>query len=160
MKPSVRLELQRTSDAASIPRPAEIRGWIEAAVAASAHGDGRACDIVVRVVDEQESRDLNRRYRGTDRPTNVLAFADGTGAMPGLPATPRRTLGDLAICGPVVEREAREQGKAAAAHWAHLLVHGTLHLLGYDHQTPEDAREMERLETSILTSRGLGDPYA
>jgi probable rRNA maturation factor len=160
MKASVRVELQRAGDVASLPRPSEIRRWIEAAVEASSDSGPRACDVVVRVVGEQESRDLNNRYRGADKPTNVLAFPADASAIPGLPAESRRMLGDLAICGAVVEREAVEQGKTAAAHWGHLLVHGTLHLLGYDHQTPAEAREMERLEASILAARGFGDPYA
>ena len=160
MTASVRVELQRATEVASLPELSEIRRWIEAAVEASADGDGRPCDIVVRVIDEPESRDLNHRYRGKDRPTNVLAFPADLSVIPGLPRSRRRTLGDLAICGPVVEREAAEQGKAPAAHWGHLLVHGTLHLLGYDHQTRTEAREMERLEGGILAARGIGDPYA
>jgi probable rRNA maturation factor len=159
-KATVKVELQRASDAVSIPESAEIRRWIEAAVGACSDEGFRAFDIVVRVVDEQESRDLNSRYRGKDSATNVLAFPADNAAIPGLPAGSRRALGDLAICGPVVEREAGEQGKSAAAHWGHLLVHGTLHLLGYDHQTDADAREMERLEAGILAGRGVGDPYA
>ena len=159
MTASVRVELQRASEVASLPEPSEIRRWIEAAVEASGDGGSRPCDIVVRVVDEQESRDLNYRYRGKDRPTNVLAFPADRGVIPGLRASRRRTLGDLAICGPVVEREAAEQGKAAAAHWGHLLVHGTLHLLGYDHRTQVEARAMERLEAGILAGCGIGDPY-
>ena len=136
-----------------------MRAWVEAAITASATG-GSAFAVVVRIVDEQESRMLNHRFRGKDTPTNVLAFPADEAAIPGLPARARRQLGDLAICGPVVEREAREQGKDAAAHWGHLLVHGTLHLLGYDHQMQADAARMERLEAQILGARGLPDPYA
>lgn len=156
----VHVELQRACEVGSVPAPGEIRAWIEAAVdAAGAWDDRRDCEIVVRVVDEQESRDLNNRYRDKDRPTNVLAFPSCDAALPGLPPGPRRALGDLAICGPVVEREALEQGKPASAHWGHLLIHGTLHLLGYDHRTDAEAAEMERLEVRILADRGFADPY-
>ncbi|MEX2125556.1 MAG: rRNA maturation RNase YbeY [Woeseia sp.] len=161
MKATVNVELQRACDVASLPDLDDIRGWIEAAIRWSNDEDGRACDIVVRVVDEQESRDLNNRFRHKDKATNVLAFAAAdSSAAAGRPRRSRRTLGDLAICGPVVEREAREQGKSAAGHWGHLLIHGTLHLLGHDHRTAEEAAEMERLETRILADRGFADPYA
>jgi probable rRNA maturation factor len=115
----------------------------------------------VRIVDERESRALNYRFRGKDRPTNVLAFpaADGDG-IAGLPDDDtERALGDLAICGPIVEREAREQGKKPRDHWAHLLVHGTLHLLGHDHESENEAEAMERLEAEILAARGIDSPY-
>jgi probable rRNA maturation factor len=137
-----------------------MRRWIEAAIDATNDNDKRACDVVVRIVDEGESRELNYRYRDRDGATNVLAFPVEEGAIPGLPPTRRRTLGDLAICGPVVEREALEQGKPAAGHWGHLLVHGTLHLLGYDHKTGAEAAEMERLEARIMADHGFDDPYA
>lgn len=156
------MELQRACEVDSIPEPAEIQRWIEAAVDASGRrcDDGRDCEIVVRIVGEEESRDLNNRYRRKDSATNVLAFPASEQPVPGLPAEPRRALGDLAICGPVVEREALEQGKPVDSHWGHLLIHGTLHLLGYDHQTEAQAAEMERLEVRIMAHRGFGDPYA
>lgn len=162
---TVNVELQQACDVGSIPEPAEIRRWIEAAIRAAARHasdgkDGRDCDIVVRIVDEEESRDLNNRYRHKDTATNVLAFPAGEGATPGLPPEPRRHLGDLAICGTAVEREALEQGKPVGSHWGHLLIHGTLHLLGYDHQTDAEAAEMERLEVQIMTDHGFDDPYA
>jgi probable rRNA maturation factor len=111
-------------------------------------------DLAVRVVGAAESRRLNRRYRRRDRPTNVLSFpatvaqADGT-----------RPLGDLVICAPVVAREARAQDKALAQHWAHMIVHGTLHLLGYDHERLDDARRMERYEVGVLRTLGYPNPY-
>ena len=120
-----------------------------------------ASTIVVRVVDERESRELNQRSRQMDKPTNVLAFpAAVRGNCPAFRRDREGRSGDLAICGTVVEREAREQGKTPAGHWGHLLVHGTLHLLGYDHRTPAEAREMESLEVRILADRGFADPYA
>jgi probable rRNA maturation factor len=159
VKQQVKVELQRGCDVGSLPEEAEIRRWIEAAVRASECHATRGLEVVVRVVDEQESRDLNNRYRQKDRATNVLAFAADPGSFQGRPPTRRIPLGDLAICGPLVEHEAREQGKNPVGHWGHLLVHGTLHLLGYDHRTEAEAREMEQLETRILAERGFEDPY-
>jgi probable rRNA maturation factor len=159
VKRKVNLELQEACSVASRPDTGEMRRWIEAAIDASNLSDERACDVVVRIVDEGESRDLNCRYRNRDRATNVLAFPAEESAVPGLPPTRRKQLGDLAICGPVVEREALEQGKPAAGHWGHLLVHGTLHLLGYDHDTEDEAAEMERLEARIMADHGFDDPY-
>lgn len=160
MKRKINLEVQRACSVASIPETDEMRRWIEAAVNATNGDDRRACDVVVRIVDELESRNLNHRYRQKDTATNVLAFPAAGGAIPGLSPSRRRSLGDLAICGPVVEREALAQGKPAAGHWGHLLVHGTLHLLGYDHRTEGEAAEMERLEARIMADRGFGNPYA
>jgi probable rRNA maturation factor len=157
----VNVELQQACDVGSVPEPAVIRRWVEASIrAADCEGDdGRDCEIVVRIVDEEESRDLNNRYRRKNAATNVLAFPANEAALRGLPPEARRALGDLAICGPVVEREAIEQGKPVGSHWGHLLVHGTLHLLGYDHQTDAEAAEMERLEVQIMADQGVDDPY-
>jgi probable rRNA maturation factor len=160
VKRQVKVEVQQGSGVASVPDAGEMRCWIEAAIEAGSVGDRRDCDVVVRIVDEAESRDLNRRYRNRDSATNVLAFAAGEIPLPGLPPPRRRVLGDLAICGPLVEREAAEQGKPVASHWGHLLVHGTLHLLGFDHGTEDEAAEMEQLETRIMAERGYDDPYA
>ncbi len=115
---------------------------------------GDRCDLSVRVVGSAESRRLNKRYRNKDKSTNVLAFPYG----PGAPVA-RRLLGDLVVCAPVVAREAREQGKSRQAHWAHMIVHGTLHLLGYDHLQPRDAARMERREIAVLKSLGYANPY-
>lgn len=115
-------------------------------------------ELSVRLVDKEEMRALNRDYRNKDKPTNVLSFP--AGAMRGLPAEAGRVLGDIVICAPLVGDEAARQGKALGDHWAHMLVHGTLHLLGYDHDSDTEAVEMEALETQILTSNGLKDPYA
>jgi len=127
-----------------------IAGWIRAAL------EGRAenAEISVRLVDEDEGRALNFRYRGKDHATNVLSFPAGDTGM----VTPR-PLGDLVICAPVVAREAEQQGKPADAHWAHLCVHGVLHLLGYDHQQAPATLEMETLEVAILARLGYQDPY-
>jgi probable rRNA maturation factor len=112
-------------------------------------------EVVVRITDEAESRRLNHDYRGKDRPTNVLSFP-----FEPVPEVDLEHLGDLVICAPVVAREATEQGKPAEAHWAHMVVHGMLHLQGYDHETEADADEMEALETDILVGLGYPAPYA
>ena len=125
-----------------------LRRWAQAAV-----GTRVGAALAIRVVGTAEGRRLNRVYRGRDRPTNVLSFdTDGCTAAAGL-------LGDLAICAPVVAREAREQGKALRAHWAHMVVHGTLHLLGFRHGRPREAEVMEAREKTILATLGYGDPY-
>ena len=161
MSARVNVELQVACRTDTIPHENDIRGWIEDALRASGNVPEGEYEVVVRVVDERESRALNYRFRRQDKPTNVLAFPAGDGAQGGGPAgTPELSLGDLAVCAPVLEREAREQGKSPAAHWGHLLVHGTLHLLGYDHQDAAEAARMERLETSILAAHGIADPYA
>ena len=137
-----------------LPAAASFRKWAAAAFADRA---GEA-DLAIRVVDEEEGRSLNRQYRGKDHPTNVLSFP---AELPeGLPEGIRLPLlGDLVICAPVVEREAREQGKPLAAHYAHLTVHGLLHLLGWDHENDRDAERMEQRERQILATLGIGDPY-
>ena len=137
-----------------LPAAVSFRRWVAAALA----GRIREADLAIRLVDANEGRALNRHYRGKDYATNVLSFpAD----LPeGLPEGVRLPLlGDLVLCAPVIEREAREQGKALAAHYAHLTVHGTLHLLGWDHADDVEAEAMERLEREILAGLGIDDPY-
>lgn len=141
-------EIQYALPRAGLPAPAQFRRWL-----AAIDAEGR-CSIVVRIVDEAESAELNLTYRGRPGATNVLSFPFE--APPGLELP---HLGDLAICAPVVAREAREQGKAPEAHWAHMLVHGTLHLQGYDHENEAEARVMEALETEILARLGYPNPY-
>lgn len=111
-------------------------------------------ELTIRIVDIEESQQLNHDYRGKDKPTNVLSFPFE--APPGIELD---LLGDLIICRQVVEKEAIEQDKPQQAHWAHMVVHGTLHLLGYDHIDDDEAEEMESLETEILQSMGFEDPY-
>jgi len=145
------LDLQIASRAKDIPARADFLRWAGAALA----GRRKKTALTVRVVGAPESRGLNATYRGKDRPTNVLSFPFQ--APPGIEPPP--LLGDLVICASVVNREARSQGKAAEAHWAHMVVHGVLHLLGYDHRDDEEAAVMEGLEKRVLAGLHFPDPY-
>ena len=145
------LELQKAARAQDLPQRADFRRWAEAALA---DRSGRA-ELVIRIVGRREAAELNRRYRNKRGPTNVLSFP--WEAPPGAESD---LLGDLVICAPVVRQEAAERGKEARAHWAHLVVHGVLHLLGHDHQVESEAAAMESLETRILCALGFPDPYA
>ena len=138
------LSVQYACKDPALPSRPLIRRWVRASV------DG-AAEVTVRFVEAEEGRLLNRNYRGKDAPTNVLSFAYGT--------TPALA-GDLVICLPVVLREAQEQGKSAEAHFAHLIVHGMLHLCGYEHETgAADAERMEAKEQEILARLGYPNPY-
>lgn len=137
-----------------VPAAVSFRRWVAAAL----DGRIREADLAIRIVGSREGRALNRHYRGKDSATNVLSFpAD----LPeGLPAGVRMPLlGDLVLCAPVVAREAKEQRKPLAAHYAHLTVHGVLHLLGWDHGDEVEAEAMEQLERGILARLGVADPY-
>ena len=138
---------------AGIPSATSFRLWVEAALRGAKRR--RAAELSIRLVGIDEGRALNRDYRGKDYATNVLSFEAGLPPELKLPL-----IGDMAICAPVVAREAAEQGKLARDHWAHLTVHGTLHLLGYDHLVEAEAEAMEALETRILAALGIADPYA
>lgn len=150
---SLELDIQNPEAYTTIPAEADLLRWAQAAWSADAEAG-----VVVRIVNEAESQELNRAYRGKDYPTNVLSFPYD---VPPIPEDDDdiEYLGDLAICLPVVEREAAAQGKTATQHWAHLLIHGLLHLQGYDHITDTEAEEMEGLETTILSKLGFPDPY-
>ncbi len=136
-----------------VPAAASFRRWVEAALRGARRR--KPTELAIRIVDTDEGRALNRDYRGKDYATNVLSFP--AELPPGL-ALP--LIGDLAICAPVVAREAAEQGKPPRDHWAHLTVHGVLHLLGHDHIEEAQAEAMEALETRILAGLGIPDPYA
>jgi len=153
---SIIVDVQVASSVEHAPDSAAIQKWIETAI--SGTGIERPCEVSVRIVDEEEGRKLNNRFRGKDYATNVLSFPFDA-AQDYLPAELRGTLGDIVICAPVVESEADAQGKDIAHHWAHLLIHGTLHLLGHDHVLEADARSMEALEIRILGLCGVTDPY-
>lgn len=148
----IRVDVQRRVPAWAPPR-AEIAKW--ASVALGRRAAGR--EMGVRVVGPVESRRLNSRYRGKDKPTNVLSFP--VASLPGTPVGEARPLGDLVICPQVLRSEAREQKKTLRAHWAHLVVHGVLHLIGYDHEREAAASRMEQREISVLRRLGFANPY-
>ena len=153
--PDVTLDFQTahstTADDTVIPSTEQCCAWV-AAVLAKHHIS--AAELTIRSVDADESQTLNATYRGQDKPTNVLSFPFDADIP-----LPVRLLGDLVICVPVITVEAAEQGKSVIDHWAHLIVHGTLHLLGYDHIDEEEADQMERLEIEILAQFDIADPY-
>ena len=136
------IAIQRASRASHIPSDASLRKWARATLA-------REASVTLRYVGEAEARRLNREFRGKNYATNVLTFI----------YEDRPLAGDIVICAPVVAREAREQGKEVAAHHAHLLVHGLLHLQGFDHERDADAKRMERHERRLLQKLGFPDPY-
>ncbi|AQA17880.1 rRNA maturation RNase YbeY [Halioglobus japonicus] len=147
---NLEIDIQReTSDPA--PDEDDIRRWIQAALATQRKTD---TEVSVRLVDEDEMAELNHTWRGKSGPTNVLSFPSDLPPELELPL-----LGDIVVCTQVVIREASEQHKTLEAHWAHMLVHGTLHLLGYDHIEDEEAQAMEVLETRILTELNYPCPY-
>lgn len=134
------------------PARTSIRKWASVALAAAAG------EVTVRIVTAAESAELNARYRGRSGATNVLSFPAGE-ALP-LPEGAVAPLGDVVVCAEVVAREAHEQDKPVNAHWAHMLIHGALHLLGYDHMTASETRRMETRERELLAALGFADPYA
>ena len=147
----IELDLQLATEAGYLPAEAQLRRWVELAL----HQRTADSELTIRLVDAEEGQELNRTYRHKDYATNVLSFpAEVPDGLLDIPL-----LGDLVICVPVVEREAREQNKALEAHWAHLVIHGCLHLLGYDHIDDEEAEEMEGLERQLLAELGYPDPY-
>ena len=141
---------------AGLPAAVSFRRWVAAAL----DGRIREADLAIRIVDAKEGRALNRHYRGKDYATNVLSFPAEVAEGVKLPKGVKMPLlGDLVICAPVVAKEARDQGKPLNAHYAHLTVHGALHLLGWDHEDECDAECMEKLEREILAGLGIDDPY-
>lgn len=148
---SYQIDIVNNSTSTQIPSEQHIEDWVNAVLT---HFELERGEVSVCIVDAEESQTLNRDYRGKDKPTNVLSFPAELPEEVDIPL-----LGDLVICAPVVEQEAQEQNKTLAAHWAHMLVHGTMHLLGYDHIEDEQAEEMEALEADILTGMGYPDPY-
>lgn len=153
-----RVTVQRATLAGDTPSDPALQKWATAGLSACPY----PAEVTIRVVGKRESRKLNRQYRGKNDPTNVLSFqADLPGellkklAKEGAYAP----LGDLVLCAPVIIAEAAEQDKPATHHWAHMVVHGALHLQGFDHQEEREAQRMERRETEILASLGIADPY-
>jgi len=157
----IELQLQYATTSTHLPEVSRIESWIRATVLPEMD----KVILGIRIVDEAESAELNERYRNKPTPTNVLSFPyDGPdfAAMDEIDeddVIPEPELGDLVICAPVVEREATEQDKTIEAHWAHMIVHGVLHLQGYDHIEQTEAEQMEALERTILANLGFPDPY-
>jgi probable rRNA maturation factor len=147
----IEIDLQNDGDIADVPDASLFQKWVKA----SLQQPYTNLEQSIRIVDETESRNLNRDYRSQDKATNVLSFpAEASEYLD------YDNLGDLVICAKVVEREAEQQGKALLAHWAHMVVHGMLHLQGYDHITDEQADKMESLEIEILATLGQTNPYS
>ncbi len=143
------LDLQLATTATTLPSLAQIRQWASAALQ-----NLSPTEVTIRIVDAAESRELNLSYRGKDKPTNVLSFPFE--APPGIEMN---LLGDLVVCAPVVQQEAQEQQKNHDAHWAHMIIHGMLHLQGYDHIEEDDAVIMESIEIKLLKELGYANPY-
>lgn len=144
----IQIDIQIVSKAEKIPSKTQFKNWAMAALSKIS-----MAEITIRVVDEKESSFLNTTYRHKKGPTNVLSFPSSS------PIFPNVILGDIVICAPLVKKEAKEQGKEEKSHWAHLTVHGILHLLGYDHIEDKDASLMESLEKAILQKLGFPNPY-
>lgn len=144
------VHVDNAQDEISPPEDDEFQRWVNAALT----NKQTPTELSIRIVSTDESTYLNSTYRKKSKPTNVLAFpAEFPDGMQ------HPLIGDLAICAAVVDQEAKQQNKLALSHWAHMTIHGTLHLLGYDHQTPEQAEEMESLEIQILHNLGIANPY-
>ncbi|MEN8259118.1 MAG: rRNA maturation RNase YbeY [Pseudomonadota bacterium] len=146
----IRIEAQIVSTAPDLPSRQKLHEWVVATLS----GYRQDAEVVIRIVDEEESARLNEQYRGKQGPTNILSFPF---EVP--PDVLLDLLGDLVICAPVVAGEARAQTKSGEAHWAHMVVHGVLHLLGFDHLEPAEAERMENEEIRILGSLGIASPY-
>ena len=150
------IDVEIVSDDGTSPSIGEITDWVRRALDAVPQPPQDA-ELAVRVVDAEEMQSLNCEHRQKDVPTNVLSFP--IGEIQGLPAAAGNFLGDIVVCASVVSREAAEQDKHLNDHWAHMLVHGTLHLLGYDHQIESEAAKMETLEQRVLAQHGVPNPY-
>jgi probable rRNA maturation factor len=147
---TIEVDVQNATAFEPLPDDAQFRLWVETAL----RGKSEA-ELTLRLVDRDESRKLNSRYRGQDQPTNVLSFP---AELP--PGIDIPLLGDIVICAPLVGEESEAQDKSLPAHWAHLVIHGVLHLLGHDHQIEQEAVEMEAMEVELLASLGFGNPYS
>jgi probable rRNA maturation factor len=151
------IDLQEASEHPNLPTLSQLSKWVDAALRLSRSEQDsheQEYELTIRIVDEEESQELNSQYRGKDKPTNVLSFPFEAPAEIEL-----NLLGDLVICAPVVAKEAVEQSKPEIAHWAHMVIHGTLHLQGYDHIEDDEAEVMENLEIKILSQLGYPNPY-
>ena len=147
---SIDVDIQIACEQAQLPSDEQLALWVETALA----GHQEEAELTIRIVEEAESQQLNDVYRGKNKPTNVLSFPFEV--PEGIELS---LLGDLVICASVVEAEAKQQNKLLFDHWAHMVIHGVLHLLGYDHIQEQDAEQMEALERQLLLSLGISDPY-
>lgn len=146
---TIELEVQRATSARPLPGDQQFEQWVGVAL-----GERGTAILTIRLVDRDEMRRLNERYRGKDAATNVLSFSADLPDAVGIPL-----LGDVVLCAPLLIEEAQAQGKSPDAHWAHLTIHGVLHLLGHDHLDPAEAAVMEGLEIELLAGLGIGNPY-
>ncbi|HET8705319.1 MAG TPA: rRNA maturation RNase YbeY [Pseudomonadales bacterium] len=151
------VDLQLASDAAGLPTEADFQHWVKTALEGQL-AEVDAVELSIRLVDNEESAELNQTYRHKTGPTNVLSFPFESPEAVEFDDE-AELLGDLVICAPVVEKEATEQKKLLQSHWAHMVIHGTLHLLGYDHIEEADAEEMEALEIKLMEKLGYDNPY-
>ena len=147
---SIKIEIQYATEINDLPEEGLIKKWVNS----SLNGYIENAELTIRIVDKAEGAQLNEKWRNAQGPTNVLSFLYSD-----LNETTKSIQGDIVICAPLILREAAEQKKSVDAHWAHIIVHGILHLLGYDHDNENDANEMESLETSILGKLKIPDPY-
>jgi len=151
----ITIDMQIASEHKELPNQQQLTLWAQTAL----QGLKDQAELSIRIVDESESQQLNLEYRGKDKPTNVLSFPfEVPEALVGLDEV-GHLIGDLIICAQVVTEEAKQQNKPLMHHWAHMVVHGCLHLLGYDHITDEEAQVMEDLERTILSKLDISDPY-
>ena len=148
---TAKINVEYVSNASELPAEVKIAHWAQAAL----EGYERDVEVGVRIVDESEIIQLNQRFRKKAEPTNVLSFP-----FEDPPGTQTDVLGDVVVCAPIVSSQAQTEGKPLSAHWAHMVVHGIMHLRGYDHETPKEADAMEHMETRILEGLGFPDPYA
>ena len=146
---TIDVDIQIVTEFETIPEKNEFEGWVSAAL----QSDFDNLEQTIRIVDEAEIQSLNSQFRASNTPTNILSFPSE------IPHIDYQNLGDLIICAPIVLSEAKQQGKDIIAHWAHLVVHGMLHLQGYDHEDDESAKKMEALEVKILSTLGYSNPY-
>jgi len=147
---SISIDVQNASSNNQLPTNEQLQSWVESVLSRYE----RSFELTIRIVDEGESQTLNHQYRGIDKPTNVLSFPFDVPEGIELDL-----LGDIVVCASVVEQEAKQQNKALFDHWAHMVIHGCLHLLGYDHIEPEEAEEMEAIEISVLSKLNISNPY-
>jgi probable rRNA maturation factor len=152
---TVHVEVQFATDEEFSLSSDDIISWVQRSLESSNHG--RDSEVSVRVVGAAEMQAINSEFRGQDKPTNVLSFS--AGAIQGLPVDSDMPLGDLVICASIVNQEAEQQGKSKQDHWGHIIVHGSLHLLGFDHEQDEEAALMEGMEIEILSAYGITNPY-